>query len=54
MENNYPIHKIDDLGRVLIPKEVRVALGWEVGNSLALKVEDGTLVLVCIEQEQSS
>ena len=54
METNYPVHKIDDLGRVLIPKEIRATLGWNVGNSLSLKVEDGTLVLVCIEQEQSS
>ena len=34
MENS--INKIDDLGRVLIPKEIREIIGWRIGDSLQL------------------
>ena len=38
-------HKIDDLGRVLLPKALRDELGWEIGDTLLLCRVDGTVVL---------
>ncbi|HLR59640.1 MAG TPA: AbrB family transcriptional regulator, partial [Pseudogracilibacillus sp.] len=30
------VRKIDDLGRVVIPKEVRISQGWEPGHSMEM------------------
>ena len=51
MESNNSINKIDDLGRVLIPKEIRETIGWKIGGSLQLipNPEDGTLILKNVE-----
>jgi len=38
-------HKIDDLGRVLLPKELRKAVGWDIGDTLSLCHVSDTLVL---------
>lgn len=32
----YSSHKIDELGRVVLPIELRNLLGWESGDSLAV------------------
>jgi len=38
-------HKIDDLGRVLVPQALRKELGWEIGDILSLCHVSGTVVL---------
>jgi len=43
-------HKIDDLGRVLLPKGLRDELGWEIGDTLSLCRVDDTVIL-CMERE---
>jgi len=45
MANEMYKHKIDDLGRVLLPKELRKAVGWEIGDTLSLCKVSGTIVL---------
>ncbi|QST03062.1 AbrB/MazE/SpoVT family DNA-binding domain-containing protein (plasmid) [Pontibacillus sp. ALD_SL1] len=37
--------KIDDLGRVLIPAEIRESLGIEKQDSLIISVRDGSIIL---------
>ena len=46
-------HKIDDLGRVLLPKRLRDELGWEIGDTLSLNPENGTMVLSLEEKKNS-
>ena len=41
----YYCRKIDELGRVVIPKELRDHLGLRVGESVELWEEDGKLLL---------
>jgi len=38
-------HMIDDLGRVLLPKELRNELGWDTGDTLSLCSVNGTVVM---------
>jgi len=45
MTNEKYNHKIDDLGRLLLPKELRSILGWEIGDTLSLCRVSGTIVL---------
>ena len=35
------MNKIDEIGRVLIPKKVREPLGWEKGNALEILTNAG-------------
>lgn len=37
--------KIDGVGRVVIPVEVRSALNWKEGDMLSLEIEDNVLLL---------
>ncbi len=39
------IRRIDDLGRVVIPRKIRMRLGIEQGDMLNIKVVDGRLVI---------
>ena len=41
------VHKIDDLGRILIPKALREPLGWNTGDDIVVKsdLENGTITL---------
>ena len=39
------IRKIDDLGRVIIPKELRRKHEWGIGEELVLTSTDDTIVL---------
>lgn len=39
------VRKIDDLGRVVIPKEVRDTQGWKSGQALELFISNEGLVL---------
>jgi len=47
-------HKIDDLGRVLLPKELRSTVGWEIGDTLSLCRVSGTIVLSLEERDGAS
>ena len=49
MENQY-LHKIDGLGRILLPREVREGLGWETGDILGMRKEDSKLILQLAEK----
>ena len=39
------VRNIDDLGRIVIPKEVRRTLGWESGTAMEMQVEGDTLII---------
>ena len=39
------IRKIDDLGRIVIPKDVRLTLGISAGDEIEISVTDGEVVL---------
>ncbi len=39
------IRKIDELGRIVIPKDVRVSLGMLAGDDIEIKVENGCVIL---------
>jgi transcriptional pleiotropic regulator of transition state genes len=39
------VRKIDDLGRIVIPKETRKVLGIEAGDSIEIFTEGETLIL---------
>ena len=43
--------RIDQLGRVVVPAELRRMLGIRQGDLLDIRVEDGRLVLLKIEPE---
>ncbi|MCL2572717.1 MAG: AbrB/MazE/SpoVT family DNA-binding domain-containing protein [Defluviitaleaceae bacterium] len=38
-------HKIDDLGRILIPKQLRTELGASTGDTLVISYEDGVATI---------
>jgi len=48
--NASEVRKIDQLGRIVLPKTVREALGVGEGDSLSVKLEDGKIVLEVYEQ----
>jgi len=39
------VRKIDQLGRIVIPKEVRKAKGWDEGHSMEMFMDGDKLVL---------
>jgi AbrB family looped-hinge helix DNA binding protein len=39
------VRKIDDLGRVVVPKEVRDTQGWKSGQALEMFMSDEGLVI---------
>ena len=39
------IRTIDELGRIVIPREVRNTNGWETGSKIAIYAIDGDVVL---------
>lgn len=41
---------VDAQGRVLIPAEIRNALGWKPGDRLVADIVDGTLTLMTFEE----
>ena len=45
METTGVVRRIDDLGRVVIPKEIRRTLGIKDGTSLEIFVEDDMVAL---------
>ncbi len=44
MKNKF-IRKIDELGRIVIPKEIRSTLGLDTGDDIEISVSDGTVNL---------
>ena len=45
MKSTGIVRKIDDLGRIVLPKELRRTLGIEDRDSLEIFVEDATIIL---------
>jgi transcriptional pleiotropic regulator of transition state genes len=41
--------KVDDLGRVVLPAEMRRLLGIQAGDALAISIDDATIMLKKIE-----
>jgi len=39
------ITKIDDIGRILLPKELRQEKGWHKGTKVAICINNDTIVL---------
>jgi len=39
------IRRIDGLGRIVIPKDIRIALGLRLGESVAITVENNVVIL---------
>ena len=46
METNGIIRRIDDLGRIVIPREYRKALGFDVGDPMEICARDNGEVLI--------
>lgn len=42
--------KIDELGRVVIPKEVRAALNLKEGSTLKIDFEEGRIILTPVKR----
>jgi len=45
MLNSGVVRKIDALGRLVIPVELRKTLGWEIGSPVEFYVENETVIL---------
>ena len=45
------IKKIDSVGRVVIPVEVRTTLNWREGEQLLLEIKDDSLVIKKKEEQ---
>ena len=40
-----PVRKIDDLGRVVIPKEFRKTFNWPIGMEVEISAADGKVIV---------
>lgn len=40
------VRRLDDLGRIVIPREIRHTLGLADGDPLEIAIEDGNLILM--------
>lgn len=45
MKNTGVCKTIDDLGRIVLPKEIRKSLGFDIRSSVELYVEDDGLII---------
>jgi len=52
MERTYTC-RIDELGRIVLPRELREELGWMERDTLALSI-DGNTVVLSIKDSQSN
>jgi len=43
-------HRIDDLGRILLPAELRKYLNWDKGDVLSIHQENGNVILTLTEK----
>ena len=48
--NSSEIRKIDQLGRIVLPKHIREALTVGVGDSLSVKLEENKIILEVFEE----
>lgn len=39
------VRKVDDLGRIVLPKEMRVTKGFDIGTPLEIFVSEGAIIL---------
>lgn len=39
------VRRVDNLGRIVIPKEVRKIKGWEVGTPLEIYTDEETVIM---------
>lgn len=46
------VRKLDELGRIVIPKEVRDAQGWKKGEAMEMFVSGNKLVIQSYEDER--
>lgn len=46
--------RLDRLGRIIVPIEMRRALGWEIGEEIEFWTEGNTVVLKSSEKEQKT
>ena len=37
--------RIDELGRIVLPRELRKKLGWSLRDTLLLRIDDDTIIL---------
>ncbi|MCL2378747.1 MAG: AbrB/MazE/SpoVT family DNA-binding domain-containing protein [Defluviitaleaceae bacterium] len=44
------IRTIDQLGRVVIPRELRMKLDWDVRDIIALSIKDETIIIRLVEK----
>ena len=52
MEKPLEIRLIDELGRVVIPREIRETLGWKDRDEVSFQItEDNALLLRRVEKE---
>lgn len=40
-----PIQKIDNLGRIVVPKEIRNEMGWKQGTEVSLELVPGGVTI---------
>ena len=46
------IRKIDELGRIVVPKDVRRALNFEKESAIEITVEDGAVILKKTKEQE--
>lgn len=46
------VRKIDDLGRIVIPKEVRRTQGWDTGQPMEMFMQGNELVMKAYSQSE--
>ena len=52
MEKNPTVRRLDDLGRIVIPDELRAELGWHAGDQLEIAVHYVSIRSILIRPEQ--
>lgn len=53
MENDYGIRTVDELGRVVIPTELRKKLSLEAGDTVKVTEQDGAVIFRLAEKAKS-
>lgn len=46
MKSTGIVRRLDDLGRIVIPKEIRRTCGLDYGDPLEMAIEDGNIILI--------
>ena len=45
MDNARTVRKIDELGRIVLPAEVRKTMGWTEKSDVEIYIEEGRVIL---------